>query len=198
MQGLLAFLKGLGASRLVAMVAVAAQQRQPARRLCLGTLALLLIGFFNSAIGKPVWQEPRTSFVLTPWGKRQPLVYLGGTADLYIPAPVAAFYQRSIQLIEEKVGERESIFSFPYHPEWYFLAQRPNATGFAVPSQSIASEEELEQMETKIRRARPRMLVYGRTDPFNTPWTRQLRQNLSDSYHLVREDNGYEFLLRND
>lgn len=183
---------------LVAVVAIAAEQRPPIRKLCFGALALLLVGFFNSAIGKPVWLSPRTSFVLTPWGQRQPLVHLAGRADLYLSIPVAAFYQRSLDLIEKEVGEDESIFSFPYHAEWYFLSRRRNPTGDTMPSGSMVNQKDLAQMEATIRQARPRMLIFGRSDPFNTPLTLQLRQNLGNAYHLVREDSGYEFLLRND
>lgn len=183
---------------LTALLAIASDRTGPRRPWCLGFAVVLLLGFLNSAVGKPVWLEPRPSFVLTQWGGRRPLVHLEGPADLYLPAPTAAFYQRSVELIHKHVGPEETIFSFPYHPEWYFLAQRKNPTRYTTPSQSISNPEQLAQMEALVRQARPKLLVYGRDDPFNTSFTRQLRQKLSDAYHLVGDENGYEFLLRND
>jgi hypothetical protein len=168
------------------------------RRWSLVALALCLIAFFNSSVGKPVWSQPRPEFVLTPWGQRPGLVYLGGTADLNIAPPVAAFYSRSIELIQSHVGPGEAIFSFPYHPEWYVLAQRKNPTRYTTPSQAVASVEQLDQLERQVRQGNPKMIVYFRDDPFNTPFTRQLRQRLEQGYRLLKDEGGYEFLLRKD
>jgi hypothetical protein len=168
------------------------------RSLGLGVALLLLLAFFNSAVGKPVWAQTRRDFVLTPWGNRPQLVYFGGPIDLNIPPAAAAFYQRSMQLIQTEVDQQETIFSFPYHPEWYFLAQRKNPTRYIIPSQDSASDQGLTLMEERIWQSRPKLIVYYREDPFNTPFTRKLRQRLDRGYHVIREDSGYEFLLRDE
>lgn len=184
---------------LVAILFILARQTEGRARVWGLILAfLLLLAFINSAVGKPVWAQERRDFVLTPWGNRPPLVYLGGRANLNLPPRVADFYRRTVEFIQSQVGEQETIFSFPYHAEWYFLANRKNPTRYIVPSQDAADEQGMALMEEQLRLTRPKLILYYREDIFNTPYTRKLRQRLDDGYHKIRDENGYEFLLRNE
>jgi hypothetical protein len=159
---------------------------------------LLLLGFFNSTVGKPVWLRDQKDFVLTPLGQRPPLVYLGGRADLFVPASNADFYGRSLDLIEREVGPDEAIFSFPYHPEWYFLASRKNPTPYTLPGMAVVSPETLASCQRALQQEQPRLILYNYQDKYNTPFTRQLRSLLEPDYEIIHQEQGYEFLLRKE
>ena len=157
---------------------------------------VLLLGFFNSTVGKPVWLRDQKDFVLTPLGQRLPLVYLGGRADLFVPASSADFYRRSLDLIEREVGPEEAIFSFPYHPEWYFLAARKNPTPYTLPGVAVASPEALAACHQALQKEPPKLILYHSRDKYNTTFTRQLRSLLEAEYEIIHQEQGYEFLLR--
>lgn len=157
---------------------------------------LLLVGFFNSAVGKPVWTRDQRDFVLTPWGGRERLVYLGGGADLWLPPAVAQFYARTVALVQSESRPGEPILSFPYSPEWYVLCDRPNPTPYAAPGLSLTDPTSLRSYEMGIEQSRPAVILFRRTDKYNTPYTFQLREWLERDYRLLRQENGYEILRR--
>lgn len=159
-------------------------------------LAVCLLAFVNSAVGKPVWLRTDKDLVATPWGERAPLGYLGGKADLLVELPYVDFYQRSLELIDEYVSSGESILSFPFGAEWYFLSGRANPTPWSCLSLALRSQSDLERVQEALLLAPPKMVIFRPKDKYNTPLTLELRLWLQGRYELVRSDSGYEFLVR--
>ncbi len=158
-------------------------------------LAITLVAFINSAVGKPVWLRTDEDLVATQWGKREPLSYLGGKVDLYVPPPYVNFYQRNLRLISEHVSPQETILSIPFGTEWYFLSDRASPTPWPCLSLALRTESDLANMKQRLSAAPPKMVIFRRNDKYNTPLTLELCQWIEGWYKLVRSDAGYEFLV---
>lgn len=159
-------------------------------------LAVCLLAFINSAVGRPVWLRTDEDLVAAPWGARPPLGYLDGKADLKVELPYVEFYQRSLDLIAREVSPTETILSIPFGAEWYFLSGRANPTPWSCLALALRSQSDLKRVQEVLLLAPPRMVIFRIKDKYNTPWTLELRRWLQGSYQLIKSDSGYEFLVR--
>ena len=67
--------------------------------------------------------------------------------------------EKLVKYIQNEVSESETIFSYPWSPEIYFLADRRNVTAFDTPY-AFFSQEFQEEMIYQIEKGEPKLIIY--------------------------------------
>jgi hypothetical protein len=67
--------------------------------------------------------------------------------------------ERLVKYIQNEVSESETIFSYPWSPEIYFLADRRNVTAFDTPY-AFFSQEFQKEMIYQIEKGEPKLIIY--------------------------------------
>jgi hypothetical protein len=68
--------------------------------------------------------------------------------------------EKLVKYVQKEVLESETIFSYPWLPELYFLANRKNVTAFDTPY-AFFSQEFQEEMIYQIEKGKPKLIIYN-------------------------------------
>ena len=110
-------------------------------------------------------------------------VLLEGRGQVYLKEKEREFYARMIPILKEKAGTNEMLFSFPSHPEWYYLTGLKNPTPHIFAGITINSEKALETLMAQFSATPPAIIIFKPLDKYNTKYTLDLRNWLSSSYN---------------
>lgn len=160
-------------------------------------LAVLILGVLSSTFRHPFWETYPVDYVLNDNRLKSSRYYLGEKAKVYLPKDEAEFYADSIAMIRSNVKNDETIFSFPTHPEWYFLTQRRNATKHLSSGVSVNSNEALDELKITLTSTPPSIVIYKPNDKYNSKYMLSLREWIGSRYSVIYVKNGFEFLAIN-
>ncbi|GFR67339.1 4-amino-4-deoxy-L-arabinose transferase [Elysia marginata] len=161
-------------------------------------LAVITVGTQTTLVGAPVWERSFAQFVTTQPGDFLANSRLEGRAQINLTAEETDFYQRSLALIDENTTPSDSIFSFPSHPQWYFLSGRKNPTKHLFSGVSINSEYSLFEIEKQFTEHPPAMVIHKTNDKYGNPFTGRLRHWFDQHYQLIHSEKGFDFLVVKD
>ena len=161
-------------------------------------LMVITIGAQTTVAGAPVWERSFVQFVTTQPGEFLADSHLAGRAKINLTTEETDFYQRSLALINENTAPSDAIFSFPSHPQWYFLSGRKNPTKHLFSGVSANSEYSLQNLEKQFTAHPPAMVIHKANDKYGNPFTEQLRRWLNQRYQLIHSEKGFDFLVVKD
>ncbi len=165
-----------------------------------GFIGLMVIttGAQTTVVGAPVWERSFVQFVTTQPGELLADSHLAGRAQINLTKEETDFYQRSLALINENTVPSDGIFSFPSHPQWYFLSGRKNPTKHLFAGVSVNSEYSLQNLENQFSEKLPAMVIHKTNDKYGNPFTEKLRRWIDQRYQLVHSEKGFDFLVVKD
>jgi hypothetical protein len=121
----------------------------------------------------------------------------GDKSRVWLQGKEALIYAEISQMLQALTAEDEPIFTYPAIPGFYYLADRPNATGFNHVFPGMASPAELEVMVRQLERVN--FIVwddagahYWVTPGDNAPVTEYIRTN----FRIDRFAGQYAILSR--
>ena len=159
---------------------------------------MITVGAQTTLVGAPVWERSFAQFVTTQPGDFLANSRLEGRAQINLTAEETDFYQRSLALIDENTTPSDSIFSFPSHPQWYFLSGRKNPTKHLFSGVSINSEHLLFEIESQFTEHPPAMIIHKTNDKYGNLFTDRLRHWLDQRYLLIHSEKGFDFMVVKD
>ncbi|GAA4650870.1 hypothetical protein GCM10023116_31530 [Kistimonas scapharcae] len=161
-------------------------------------LVVITVGTQTTLVATPVWERSFAQFVTTQPGYFLANSRLEGRAQINLTAEETDFYQRSLALIDENTEPSDTIFSFPSHPQWYFLSGRKNPTAHLFAGVSINSEHSLFELEAQFSEQPPAMVIHKTNDKYGNPFTDSLRHWLDQRYQLIHSEKGFDFMVIKD
>lgn len=157
-------------------------------------MTILTLGGFTALVGQPVWQGTIGGFVLGTPGQYNTFL-LPEKGGIYLPEEEKEFYERMTALIKENATSNKQIFSFPSHPEWYYLTGLKNPTPHIFAGITLNSAQKLEKLKTQFLTNPPDIIIFKEDDKYNTPYTRNLILWLANYYTLIHQEHGFEILI---
>ncbi len=164
---------------------------------CIG-LMVITAGVQTTVVRAPVWERSLSQFITTQPGEFLADSRLGGRAQINLTTEETEFYQRLLALIDENTTPSDSIFSFPSHPQWYFLSGRKNPTRHLFAGVSINSEHLLFEIENQFTEHPPAMVIHKTNDKYGNPYTDRLRYWLDQRYQLIHSEKHFDFMVIKD
>jgi hypothetical protein len=121
-------------------------------------------------------------------GERVPFVRATSLdrAGLMVDQKSLEVYTAIVQTIKDNSRPEETIFAFPYSPEFYFLSERRNPFRFWNTYVGIRSDAEQQHVLDVLKNTPPRIIIIAPRDRNNTPYSNEIIRDVNANYDKIQ------------
>ena len=113
-------------------------------------------------------------------------------AGLLVDQKSLDVYTAIVQTIHDNSGPDETIFAFPYSPEFYFLAERKNPFRFWNTFVGIRTDAEQQHVMDVLKNSPPRVVVIAPRDRNNSPYSNQIIDYVNANYVKIQSAGDFD------
>ena len=113
-------------------------------------------------------------------------------AGLLVDQKSLDVYTAIVRTIDDNSAPDETIFAFPYSPEFYFLAQRQNPFRFWNTFVGIRTDAEQQHVMDVLKNRPPRVIVIAPRDRNNTPYSNQIIDYVNTNYAKIQSAGDFD------
>lgn len=116
-------------------------------------------------------------------------------ASLKITKQSRSQYNELFKYIDDHTTREDYIFAFPVNPEIYFLSGRQNPTPYISTAISISSDQEYNDLLTRLKTKQPRLIINRPDDKYMGVYEEQLVSDLTSDLKYKRVASIGHFVL---
>lgn len=101
-------------------------------------------------------------------------------------------YAQLVGFIKQKTNHKDPIFVFPYNPEIYFLADRPNPFRFYHVALGVTNGNEGQALIQSLKEAPPALIIFNPSDINNTNASALIAEYVREAYFPIKQIGEFE------
>ena len=113
-------------------------------------------------------------------------------AGLLVDQKSLDVYTAIVQTIKDNSRPDETIFAFPYSPEFYFLSERKNPFRFWNTYVGIRSDAEQQHVLNVLKTTPPRIVIIAPRDRNNTPYSNEITRYVNANYDKIQSIGDFD------